>query len=93
MDIHRTYEKAWDVDGDGDQMEMIDHNPVYGTMFPMYIPENSEIYILDLQTRSTKRITNNSSIDVSGSYSPDGKQIVFNSDRSGRRHLYIIGSN
>ena len=54
---------------------------------------NSEIYILDLPTRATKRITNNSSIDVSGSFSPDGKKIVFNSDRTGRRHLYIIDIN
>ena len=41
---------------------------------------NSEIYILDLETRIKKRITNNSSIDVSASFSPDGKNIVFNSD-------------
>ena len=41
---------------------------------------NSEIYVLDLQTRISKRITNNSSIDVSGSFSPDGKNIVFNSE-------------
>ncbi len=50
---------------------------------------NSEIYILDLNTRISKRVTNNSSIDVSASFSPDGKKIVFNSDRSGRRHLYV----
>ena len=54
---------------------------------------NAEIYILDINTRITKRITNNSAIDVSGSFSPDGKNIVFNSDRTGRRHLYIIDSN
>ena len=50
---------------------------------------NSEIYILDLATRSSKRITNSSAIDVSASFSPKGDQIVFNSDRSGRRHLYV----
>ena len=50
---------------------------------------NSEIYILDLATRVSRRITNSSAIDVSASFAPDGKQIVFNSDRSGRRHLYI----
>ena len=50
---------------------------------------NSEIYVLDLATRTSKRVTNNSAIDVSASFSPDGSQIVFNSDRSGRRHLYI----
>ena len=49
---------------------------------------NSEIYVLDLSTRVSRRITNNSAIDVSASLSPDGKKIVFNSDRSGRRHLY-----
>ena len=50
---------------------------------------NSEMYILDLKTRISTRVTDNSSIDVSASFSPDGKSIVFNSDRSGRRHLYI----
>jgi len=54
---------------------------------------NAEIYILDLDTRVTKRITDNSSIDVSASYSPDGAKIVFNSDRSGKRHLYIKNLN
>ena len=54
---------------------------------------NSEIYILDLATRVSKRITNSSAIDVSASFSPDGKKIVFNSDRSGRRHLYVAESD
>ncbi len=54
---------------------------------------NSEIYMLDLKTRISKRLTNNSSIDVSPSLSPDQRQIVFNSDRSGRRHLYVMNSD
>ena len=54
---------------------------------------NSEIYIMDLSTRVSKRVTNSSAIDVSASFSPDGKKIVFNSDRSGRRHLYVANSN
>ena len=54
---------------------------------------NSEIYILDLATRVSSRITNSSAIDVSASFSPDGKKIVFNSDRSGRRHLYVAESD
>ncbi len=57
---------------------------------------NSEIYILDLATRNSKRITNSTAIDVSASFAPDGKKIVFNSDRNGRRHLYVAkpdGSN
>ena len=54
---------------------------------------NSEIYILDLKTRNKKRITNSTAIDVSASFSPNGKKIVFNSDRSGRRHLYVAKSD
>ena len=38
---------------------------------------NSEIYILDLTTRVSKRITNSSAIDVSASFSPDGKKDRF----------------
>tara|TARA_Y100000590_G_scaffold395405_1_gene475372 strand:+ start:11382 stop:12665 length:1284 start_codon:yes stop_codon:yes gene_type:complete len=54
---------------------------------------NSEIYILNLGTRQTTRITNSTAIDVSASFSPDGNKIVFNSDRNGRRHLYVADSN
>ena len=54
---------------------------------------NSEIYILDLATRNKKRITNSTAIDVSASFSPNGRKIVFNSDRSGRRHLYVAKSD
>ncbi|MFN7038010.1 MAG: Tol-Pal system protein TolB, partial [Alphaproteobacteria bacterium] len=42
------------------------------------------------------RLTLDIAIDVSASYSPDGKQIVFNSDRGGSRQIYVMnrdGSN
>ena len=65
---------------DGDKIVMSYTDPDIG---------NSEIYVLDLKTRISSRITNNSAIDVSASFSPNGKNIVFNSDRSGRRHLYV----
>ena len=52
---------------------------------------NSEIYVLDLKTRISKRI-NNSAIDVSQVFLQMEK-IVFNSDRSGRRHLYVTDND
>ena len=37
------------------------------------------------------RLTNNPATDTSASYSPDGQKIVFNSNRSGRDQLHVMG--
>jgi TolB protein len=54
---------------------------------------NPEIYEMDMASRALKRLTFWRGIDTSPSYSPDGKQIVFNSDRGGQPALYIMDSN
>ena len=54
---------------------------------------NSDIFTMDLRSRSTTRLTTDSSIDVSGSFSPDGRRIVFNSDRGGSPQLYTMNAN
>jgi TolB protein len=40
-----------------------------------------------------RRITDGLSIDTSPSFSPDGGQIVFNSDRGGSPELYVMSVN
>ena len=54
---------------------------------------NSDIYTMDIETRIVERITEHSSIDTSPSFSPDGKFIAFNSDRSGLQQLYVMRSD
>ena len=54
---------------------------------------NSDIYTMDLENRIVEKITNHPSIDTSPSYSPDGKYICFNSDRSGYQQIYIMKSD
>lgn len=54
---------------------------------------NPEIYEMDMGSRSLKRLTYHRAIDTSPSYSPDGKRIVFNSDRGGSPALYIMNSD
>ena len=54
---------------------------------------NTEIYLMDLNTRTIDRLTNDPGIDTSPSFSPDGKKIVFNSDRAGYPQLYVMDSN
>lgn len=55
----------------------------------------SAIYKHSLVSGRTSRLTRSvaRSIDTSPCYSPDGKHIVFNSDRSGTQQLYIMSSS
>jgi TolB protein len=48
---------------------------------------------MDLESRLVERITEDSSIDTSPSFSPDGKYICFNSDRSGLQQIYTMKSD
>ena len=54
---------------------------------------NSDIYLRDLVTQNTRRLTDHPAIDTSPSMSPDGRQIVFNSDRGGSPQLYIMNTD
>ena len=54
---------------------------------------NSNIFVMDLRSRTTTRLTNESAIDTSPSYSPDGSQIVFTSDRGGQPQIYVMNAD
>jgi TolB protein len=54
---------------------------------------NSNIFSMDLRSRTTTRLTNSNAIDTSPSYSPDGSQVVFTSDRGGQPQIYVMGAD
>lgn len=54
---------------------------------------NSNIYVRDLRSRRTKRLTNSPSIDTAPCFSPNGREIVFESDRGGRKQIYVMDAN
>ncbi|AMS40328.1 Tol-Pal system beta propeller repeat protein TolB [Aminobacter sp. NyZ550] len=54
---------------------------------------NSNIFSMDLRSRTTTRLTNSSAIDTSPSYSPDGSKVVFTSDRGGQPQIYVMGAD
>ena len=54
---------------------------------------NSNIFAMDLRSRTTTRLTNSNAIDTSPSDSPDGTQVVFTSDRGGRAQIYVMGAD
>ena len=45
---------------------------------------------MDLRSRRTLQLTNDTAIDTAPCYSPDGRQIVFETDRDGSRQIYIM---
>ena len=53
---------------------------------------NLDIHTLDLTTRKISRLTTNRSIDTEGTWSPDGSEIYFTSDRGGSPQIYKIAS-
>ena len=59
---------------------------------------NAEIYVLDLSTMRTRRLTYNSATDTAPSWSPTGREIAFTTDRLGigSPQIYVMdaeGSN
>ncbi|MGE0339750.1 MAG: Tol-Pal system beta propeller repeat protein TolB [Xanthobacteraceae bacterium] len=53
----------------------------------------SNIYLMDLRTKRTTRLTATPAIDTAPSFSPDGQQIVFESDRGGTQQLYVMNAD
>lgn len=54
---------------------------------------NANIYMMDLGSRTTTRLTTTAAIDTSPSFSPDGRQIAFESDRGGKQQVYIMNAD
>lgn len=52
---------------------------------------NTEVYVMDInQPESVRRITNSPLTDTSPSWSPDGREIAFISDRNGPSDIYLM---
>ena len=48
---------------------------------------------MDLRSKKTTRLTSANAIDTSPTFSPDGKQIAFESDRGGTQQIYVMNSD
>jgi TolB protein len=54
---------------------------------------NLDIYVLDINSRNTTRLTTHRAIDTEGTWSPDGDYIYFTSDRSGGPQIYRVSAS
>jgi TolB protein len=51
---------------------------------------NANIFVMDLRSKATTRLTDTPAIDTAPSYSPDGTRICFESDRGGKQQIYVM---
>ncbi|MDB5349387.1 MAG: tolB 4 [Planctomycetota bacterium] len=56
-------------------------------------PVGTDIFKADLDGKNLVRLTDTPGYDAEGSYSPDGKQIVFTSFRDGNAEIYIMDAD
>jgi Tol biopolymer transport system component len=61
--------------------------------FPEEDTENLEIYTIDIDGSNLSRLTDNPARDYFPKYSPDGKRVVFSSERDGNIQLYTMDSS
>ena len=52
---------------------------------------NPEIYVYNIDTRSLTRLTTHPAIDTEANWDPDGRSLVFTSDRGGGPQVYRVG--
>ncbi|MEI6634308.1 MAG: DPP IV N-terminal domain-containing protein [Chlamydiota bacterium] len=53
----------------------------------------AEIWVMDLPSRKSVRLTDNRALDEYPRWSPDGREIAFYSDREGTRQIYIMDAS
>ncbi|MFL5082367.1 MAG: Tol-Pal system protein TolB, partial [Microvirga sp.] len=51
---------------------------------------NSNLFVMDLRSKTTTRLTDTPAIDTSPSYAPDGSRLCFESDRGGKPQIYVM---
>ena len=58
-----------------------------------HLDENHEIYVVDIEDKEITRLTDNAFVDRQPTWSPDGSQIAFSSDRTGLRQIFIMDAD
>jgi TolB protein len=53
---------------------------------------SANLFVMDLRSKATTRLTDTPAIDTGPCYSPDGRYICFESDRGGSQQIYVMAA-
>ena len=71
---------------DTEEAEPIRETIVYSTIQP----SNWDLYLFDGPASKPRKLTTDPGLDYNGAFSPDGRWVVFTSERSGSPDLYVL---
>src|SRR5262245_24422858 len=67
--------------------------PAGNIAFASLAPRGWDLYLQDVQTGKSRRLTDHPALDYNASFSPDGQRVAFASERDGNLELYTIGTD
>jgi dipeptidyl aminopeptidase/acylaminoacyl peptidase len=97
------------INVDGSNLQQLTNNSNIDDKYPAVSPDGRriafqaksdaerdsgwEIYVMDIDGRNQTRLTSNNNWDRLPTWSPDGRQIAFISDRGGQFAVYVMDAN
>jgi Tol biopolymer transport system component len=70
-----------------------DDRPTGTIAFSSLAPHGWDLYLTDVESRQTRRLTDHAALDFNAAFAPDGSRIAFVSERDGNAELYVIGAD
>ncbi len=67
-----------------------DERPSGTIAFSSLAPRGWDVYLTDVESRQTRRLTDHAALDFNAAFAPEGSRLAFVSERDGNAELYTI---